>query len=127
MLKCFVYILSIMFFTGTLQAGEFRRAPSDQFEYRPGLQGFRQAGIASVYWEGRKTANGERFLPDGLTAAHRTLRFGTRLRVMYRGRVVVVRINDRGPFIKGRALDLSRGAARAIGCSGLCQVTWQVL
>lgn len=63
---------------------------------------------------GRRTASGERFNPNGLTAAHRTLPFGTRLRVCYRG-CVVVRVNDRGPFIRGRSLDLSAGAARAIG------------
>ena len=85
------------------------------------------SGIASVYWEGSRTANGERFVPEGLTAAHRTLRFGTRLKVTYRNRTVTVRVNDRGPFIKGRVLDLSRGAAREIGCSGLCKVTWEVL
>lgn len=69
---------------------------------------------ASYYSHGTHTANGERFRPDGLTAAHRTLPFGTRLRVCYHG-CVVVRINDRGPFIRGRQLDLSRGAARAVG------------
>lgn len=73
--------------------------------------------IASYYGfeSGNRTANGERFRPNGLTAAHRTLPFGTRLRVCYRG-CVVVRINDRGPAKwTRRSLDLSRGAARAIG------------
>jgi len=77
---------------------------------------------ASVYWEGKHTASGERFRPHGLTAAHRRYPFGTRLLVKYRGRKVVVRINDRGPFIRGRHLDLSLGAARRIGCSGVCTV-----
>lgn len=64
---------------------------------------------------GRHTASGERFNPAGLTAAHRTLPFGTRLRVCYRG-CVVVRVTDRGPAKwTGRSLDLSKGAARAIG------------
>lgn len=63
---------------------------------------------------GSRTASGERFNPNGLTAAHRTLPFGTRLRVCYRG-CVVVRVTDRGPFIRGRQLDLSAGAARRIG------------
>lgn len=63
---------------------------------------------------GNRTANGERFNPSGLTAAHRTLPFGTHLRVCYRG-CVVVRVNDRGPFIRGRQLDLSKGAAARIG------------
>ena len=72
---------------------------------------------ASYYWEGRRTASGERFNPSALTAAHRTWRFGTRARVTNRcnGRSVIVRINDRGPFVRGRAIDLSLGAARAIG------------
>ena len=73
--------------------------------------------LASFYWQGTQTASGERFDPDGMTAAHRTLPFGTRLRVCYRG-CVVVRISDRGPFSRGRDLDLSIGAARAIGMTG---------
>lgn len=77
---------------------------------------------ASWYHEGRATASGERFRPDGLTAAHRTLPFGTRLRVTLGSRSTVVRINDRGPFVRGRQLDLSRGAARAIGMGGLAHV-----
>lgn len=72
------------------------------------------AEVASYYWQGSRTANGERYNPDGLTAAHRTLPFGTRLKVCRQG-CVVVRINDRGPFIRGRDIDLSYGAARAIG------------
>lgn len=76
--------------------------------------------VASWYGErfrGRSTANGESYDPDGLTAAHKTLPFGTRLKVTYpvTGRSVVVRVNDRGPFIEGRSLDLSKGAAAAIG------------
>ncbi len=73
--------------------------------------------IASHYGaeSGSRTANGERFDGSSMTAAHRTLPFGTRLRVSYQGREVVVRINDRGPYIKGRQLDLSTAAARRIG------------
>lgn len=74
--------------------------------------------VSSYYWQGTKTASGARFNPDGLTAAHRSLPFGTKLRVTYGGQSVIVTINDRGPFIKGRCLDLSRGAARAIGLTG---------
>ena len=79
-----------------------------------------ETGIASFYWHGQKTANGERFNPEGMTAAHRTLRFGTVVRVtdLATGRSVVVRINDRGPFIRGRIIDLSRGAARSLGITG---------
>lgn len=69
---------------------------------------------------GRKTASGERFNPGGLTAAHRTLPFGTQLRLtnVRNGRSVVVRVNDRGPFVRGRMLDVSRGAAFALGFVG---------
>ncbi|KOX55134.1 rare lipoprotein A [Streptomyces purpurogeneiscleroticus] len=85
------------------------------------------AETASWYGSGHRTASGEQFLPDGLTAAHRTLPFGTRVRVTYGARSVVVRINDRGPFIAGRAIDLSRGAARAIGLSGVGRVHLAIL
>lgn len=78
--------------------------------------------VASFYWQGKVTASGERFNPDGLTAAHKTLPFGTTLKVCYFERCTVVRINDRGPFIAGRDLDLSRGAARAIGLTGVGRV-----
>jgi rare lipoprotein A len=73
------------------------------------------------------TASGQRFNPNALTAAHKTLPFGTKLRVTHKGRSVIVRINDRGPFIKGRHLDLSRAAARKIGCGGICVVQVQIL
>ena len=66
------------------------------------------------YFHGRLTANGERYNQYGLTAAHKTLPFGTRLEVCYRD-CVVVRVNDRGPYIGSRELDLSKGAADAIG------------
>lgn len=69
---------------------------------------------ASWYSEGKRVACGGRYHPDGLTAAHRQLPCGTILRVTRGGRSVVVRVNDRGPFIRGRQLDLSRGAARAV-------------
>lgn len=62
-----------------------------------------------------RTANGERFTGNDMTAAHRTLPFGTKLRVTYQGNSVVVRVNDRGPYIKGRSLDVSRAAAQRIG------------
>lgn len=82
---------------------------------------------ASYYGHGerlsRHTASGEYFNPHGLTAAHRTLPFGTHLRVSYRGRSVVVRVNDRGPAKStGRSLDLSYGAARALKMSGSAPV-----
>ena len=79
-----------------------------------------QVGIASFYsYTGHRTANGERFTGSGFTAASRSLPFGARVRVtnLQSGRSVVVRINDRGPYVRGRILDLSRAAARAIGLS----------
>jgi rare lipoprotein A len=76
-----------------------------------------QTGIASLYWQGNRTASGERFNPNGLTAAHRKWPFGTRVRVtnVNTGRHVIVRINDRGPFTRGRIIDLTPPAAKAIG------------
>ncbi len=72
---------------------------------------------ASYYASGTLTASGERFDKDGFTAASRTLPFGARLRITNpaTGRTVVVRVNDRGPFVRGRGLDLARGAADALG------------
>jgi rare lipoprotein A len=79
-------------------------------------------GVGDGYG-GRRTASGERMSPSAMTAAHRSAAFGTRLRVTHGGRSVVVRVNDRGPHIRGRCIDLSYGAARALGCGGLCRVT----
>lgn len=73
------------------------------------------------------TASGEKFNPNALTAAHKTLPFGTKVKVTHKGKSVIVRINDRGPFIKGRDIDLSREAARRIGCHGVCKVTITVV
>ena len=87
-----------------------------------------QTGIASVYSGGR-TADGEHARASGLTAAHRSLPFGTMVRVTNQrtGRSVVVRINDRGPFVRGRIIDLMPAAARAIGFSGLAHVNVTVI
>jgi rare lipoprotein A len=78
------------------------------------------SGMASFYGNesGSRTASGQRFNQEAMTAAHRSLPFGTRLRVTHGGRSVIVTINDRGPFVRGRVLDLSTGAARAIGLTG---------
>ena len=87
-----------------------------------------EADIASVYaYTGKRTASGERAQPNGLTAAHRTLPFGTRVRVTNKsnGRSVTVRINDRGPFVRGRVIDLTPAAAHALGFSALARVTLQ--
>ncbi len=78
------------------------------------------SGMASYYGNesGSKTASGQRFNQNALTAAHRSLPFGTKLRVTHGGRSVVVTINDRGPFVRGRVLDLSTAAARVVGLTG---------
>ncbi|RVU20702.1 septal ring lytic transglycosylase RlpA family protein [Methylobacterium oryzihabitans] len=86
-----------------------------------------QSGAASWYgpgFQGRRTANGERFNTHAYTAAHRRLPFGTRVRVTNtsNGRSVVVRINDRGPYVGGRVIDLSQASARAIGIHGVAKV-----
>jgi rare lipoprotein A len=75
------------------------------------------SGMASFYGNesGSKTASGQRFNQNAMTAAHRSLPFGTKLKVTHGGRSIVVTVNDRGPFIKGRVLDLSAGAASAVG------------
>lgn len=87
-----------------------------------------QSGIASVYSGGR-TADGEHAYAGGLTAAHRSLPFGTLVRVTNtrNGRSVVVRINDRGPFVRGRIIDLMPAAAHRLGFSGLAHVTVTVV
>jgi len=86
-----------------------------------------QTGAASWYgpgFHGKKTANGERFNTHDLTAAHKTLPFGTKVRVTNErtDKAVVVRINDRGPYAHGRVIDLSKAAAQAIGISGVGKV-----
>lgn len=105
-------------------APEAASAPaSESRESRDASEGtFFQQGHSSYYAHelaGRPTASGEPFRPEGLTAAHKTLPLGTRIRVtsLANGRSVVVRVNDRGPFVRGRILDLSLGAARVIGLS----------
>ena len=92
------------------------------------------AGTASYYgkrFHGRTTANGERFNMNAMTAAHKSLPFGTKVKVTNRnnGKSVVVRINDRGPYHGNRVIDLSRGAAAKIGMlnSGTARVSIQVL
>ena len=77
-------------------------------------------GVASYYAEGTRTASGEQFNPNALTAAHPNLPFGTRLRVtdVATGRSVIVRVNDRGPFVPGRVVDVSYSAAATLGIIG---------
>ena len=89
------------------------------------------SGKASYYWQPQKVASGGWFNPNAMTAAHKTLPFGTRVRVTNKrnGRSVVVRINDRGPYIKGRIIDLSKAAAHKIGMqkAGVVPVSVTVL
>jgi rare lipoprotein A len=105
-------VVSFGMFEGTSQAASF-------------------SGLASYYKSGKRTANGERYNPNGFTAAHRSLPFGTKVRVtnLKTGKSVVVRINDRGPFIRGRVIDVSYGAAKALGLhrSGVARVKVRVL
>ncbi|AFV90801.1 Lipoprotein A-like double-psi beta-barrel [Acidipropionibacterium acidipropionici ATCC 4875] len=86
---------------------------------------------ASYYGEGSRTANGERFNPSAMTAAHKTYKFGTKLKVTNKanGKSVVVRINDRGPYVSGRCLDLSTGGFKKIASTsaGVATVTYQVV
>jgi len=78
------------------------------------------SGMASFYGNesGSRTASGQRFNQNAMTCAHRSLPFGTKLRVSHGSQSVIVTVNDRGPFVRGRVLDLSTGAARAIGLTG---------
>ncbi len=89
------------------------------------------SGIASYYWQPQRVASGGWFNPNAMTAAHKTLPFGTRVRVtnMNNGRAVTVTINDRGPYVAGRVIDLSRAAASAVGMtgSGLARVSIAVM
>jgi rare lipoprotein A len=88
---------------------------------------FEDSGIASIY-SGQRTASGEEMTSGGMTGAHRTLPFGTHVTVVNRhnGRSAVVRINDRGPFVHGRVIDLSPAAAWALGVDGLAPVSLTV-
>lgn len=97
----------------------------------PSAAGYRATGLASWYGaeSGNRTANGSRFDPRGLSAAHKTLPLPSRVRVTNRenGRYVDVVVNDRGPFIDGRSIDLSQGAAQKIGLRGVSEVSIEVL
>ena len=89
-----------------------------------------QSGVASVYTHesGSGTASGQKLNHEAFTAAHRTLPFGTKVKVTNKsnGRSVIVTINDRGPFVRGRVIDVTPAAARALGFSGLTQVALNV-
>jgi rare lipoprotein A len=87
------------------------------------------SGVASYYGNesGSRTASGEHFNQNAMTCAHRSLPFGTKLRVSHGDRSVIVTVNDRGPFVRGRVLDLSKGAARVLGLGGVGRVTAEVI
>jgi len=95
----------------------------------PTASGHTFSGVASFYGNesGSKTASGEHFNENAMTCAHRSLPFGTKLRVTHGSRSVIVTVNDRGPFVSGRVLDLSTAAARALGIDRLGQVTAEVI
>lgn len=127
---CIVVLVSVLLGarTGDAQSIDLGTKPAEKplsrsFQWffanvkRPDVPCAGELVVATWYATGRRTANGEAFDPDGLTAAHRTLPFGSRVRVInpHSGKAVTVVINDRGPFVKGVTLDLARGAARAIG------------
>jgi rare lipoprotein A len=103
-----------------------RHAPSSE-----SAAGAKSAGVASFYSEDTETASGEKFDPNQLTAAHPSLPFGTKLRVTNKatGKSVTVRVNDRGPYVPGRVVDVSYSAAQALGMvdSGLASVTLDVM
>jgi rare lipoprotein A len=88
-------------------------------------------GVASYYWQPQRVASGGWFNPNAMTAAHKTLPFGTRVRVRHasNGRSVDVTINDRGPYVAGRVIDLSRAAAGVLGMTaqGIARVTVEIL
>jgi rare lipoprotein A len=104
------------------EAARASRRSSRRAAAMPSLTGggLRSSGMASYYWQPQRVASGGWFNPNALTAAHKTLPFGTLVRVtnLRNGRSVTVRINDRGPYVAGRVIDLSRAAAQAVGMTG---------
>ncbi len=117
--------------TQTSTVARTDEAPRSLVRVKPASTGRIAIGVASYYSYPGRTANGERYDPKQLTAAHRTLPFGTKLQVtnLSSGRSVVVRVNDRGPFIHGRVVDVSYAAARELNLlhSGTAKVKVEVL
>ncbi|NQS97554.1 MAG: septal ring lytic transglycosylase RlpA family protein [candidate division Zixibacteria bacterium] len=121
---------------GCVSSPQYQRGKKSFFRWQTG-EGYvleSTVGIASYYdkgFAGKPTASGEIFNPNAMTAAHKTYSFGTKVRVvnLKNNKTVVVRINDRGPFVKGRIIDLSRGAAEKIGMvnDGVTRVRIEVL
>ncbi len=128
-MKKFAYIIGITALSMMVLSN-----PSRAYSISQDTASIFQSGVASFYankFNGRRTANGEIFNNSKMTAAHKTLKFDTIVRVINRrnGREVTVRINDRGPWIKGRVIDLSRAAAREIGMikSGTARVDIKII
>src|SRR5207237_1753843 len=112
------------------RGGRFARRPLNRHSFlpRPNLM----VGNASWYgpgFSGRRTASGERFNRNAMTLAHRGLPFGTRVRItnLKNGRAAVARVNDRGPFVRGRIADLSQGLARHLGIGGVGRIKIEVV
>ncbi|MBN2170148.1 MAG: septal ring lytic transglycosylase RlpA family protein [Candidatus Krumholzibacteriota bacterium] len=129
-------VLAALLLAGCTARTPVPRAAPDRAAPRPAPRptGETQTGIASYYahkYHGRRTASGEIFDMHALTAAHRSLPFGTRVRVtnLANGRSLVLRINDRGPFVRGRIIDVSLRAARDLGffVQGTTRVRLEVL
>ena len=117
--------LLLVFTLAGCSSQSFTPAPRSTSYYAPSAENYRgtRTEVASWYgpgFAGRRTSTGETYNPEGLTAASKTLPLGSHVRVLNpdTGRSVVVRINDRGPFVRGRSLDLSHGAAQQIGLTG---------
>ena len=129
-----VFVLGILFLAATMFADPTVTPGVVQLDKPRELKPPSEIGVASFYadnYHGRKTASGETFDMHALTAAHPTYRFGTRVKVTHleSHRSVIVRINDRGPFVKGRVIDLSLAAAEQLRMvrSGLAQVKLEIL
>jgi len=107
--RLFLFLLALLVCLGTVPVQASRGGDGSQTVARASYYGHQFAG--------RRTASGAIFRPEELTAAHRSLRLGTRVRVtnLHNGRSVVVTVNDRGPYVRGRQIDLSLGAARELG------------
>jgi rare lipoprotein A len=126
---------SLLFSFATVAEAKHRSKHSHRSSHSSEHSASAHSGVASVYaskgdrYAGRRTASGERVQAGALTAAHRSLPFGTMVRVTNRrnNQSVVVRINDRGPFVRGRVIDLTPAGARAIGFSGLAPVSLSVI
>ena len=122
-------LVTLLFVAGCAGTGPMIRGGSDSGRDRSEVVGF--ASFYGSEFHGRRTASGERYDQDELSAAHRTLPFGTRVRLtnLKNGRTVVVRVTDRGPFRRGRIVDVSKRAARELGFirAGVARVRLEVL